>query len=143
MIKNKFYKNLYQSISFFSVILVFVFFLLLGFISTLGCENNGWILLLVAASLIILYFFVGFYWIFQMVEINDNGIIIKFFGKEIKAIHWEDVVNISYGNVMRNSSYTVVSKNGNKINLDSRKGIKELIKSYANVYGFIFNDKNE
>ena len=59
--KNKFYKNLYQSISYFSVIMIFVFFLLIGFVASLNYENNfGWILLVISISLIVLFFLLGF-----------------------------------------------------------------------------------
>ena len=82
MIKNKFYKNLYQTISFLVVIVIFIIFLLLGFVTSLNYENgNGWILLVISIFLMSLYFIIGFYWIFQKVEINTDGIKIKIFNK--------------------------------------------------------------
>ena len=88
--KNKFYKNLYQSISYFSVIMIFVFFLLIGFVASLNYENNfGWILLVISISLIVLFFLLGFYWIFQKVLINEKGIQIVLLNKIIKECYCE------------------------------------------------------
>lgn len=133
MVKNKFYKNLYQSISFFSVIMIFVFSLLMGFAASLNYEGgNGWILLALAISLIILYFCIGFYWIFQKVEISNNGIEITILKKVIQKIKWDDVDDIIYTSVMRNPAYVIIIKESKKINLDSRKKIKNAILHFGN-----------
>lgn len=133
MVKNKFYKNLYQSISFFSAIMIFVFSLLMGFAASLNYEGgNGWILLALAISLIILYFCIGFYWIFQKVEISNNGIEITILKKAIQKIKWDDVDDIIYTSVMRNPAYVIIIKESKKINLDSRKKIKNAILHFGN-----------
>lgn len=140
--KDKFFKNLYQSISFFAVILILDIPLLAGYIVSLDYENNnGWILLLIATLLTALFFIIGFYWIFQIVEINDSGITTKLFKKVIKNISWENVAKIEYGNVMRNSSYTVIHKDGNKINIDARKEIRQIIKKYSDNYDSVLFQK--
>ncbi len=133
VIKSKFYKNLYQSVSFFSVIMLLVFFLILGFIESLYYESaRGWILLMIAVSLIILFFLVGFYWIFQKVEFDHTGIKITLFHKEIRKINWEEIEEISYTSVMKNPAFVIKTKGSKKLNLDSRKKIKYAIMYFGN-----------
>ncbi len=61
MVGHKFYKNLFQTISYFSVVLVFEIFLLIGFFASLNYEHNfGWVLLIISLCLIILFFLIGF-----------------------------------------------------------------------------------
>lgn len=140
MVKNIFYKNLYQTISFFSVVMVLNFFLLLGFIESLKYANsNGWFLLIISISLIILYFSIGFYWIFQQVELNKDGIEITLCGKSIKNVKWADVEGIKRTSVMKNPAYTVMIKGDKNINLDARKGIKSALLIFGNKE--IINDK--
>ena len=132
MKKNIFLKNLYQTISYALVIAVFIFFLLLGYFSTLDYEsNNGWYLLLIAGALIASYFIIGFYWIFQIVEIDEKGIKIKILGKNIRNVGWDDIIEIKYECVMRNPAYVLLIKNEKNINLDSRKSIKNAMIYYA------------
>lgn len=132
MKKNVFLKNLYQIISFALVISIFIFFLLLGYFISLNYEsNNGWYLLLIAGVLIASYFIIGFYWIFQIVEIDEKGIKIKILGKNIRNVKWDDIIEIKYASVMRNPAYVISIKNEKNINLDSRKSIKNAISYYA------------
>ncbi|MBQ7761306.1 MAG: hypothetical protein IJ400_04545 [Clostridia bacterium] len=104
-------------------------------------NNNGWILLLITVALTVLFFIISFYWICQTVEINDFGVTIKLFKKVIKNISWENVEKIEYESVMRNSAYIIVLKDENKINIDARKGIRQIIKKYSDNYDFVFEDK--
>ena len=113
--------------------MIFVFSLLMGFAASLNYEGgNGWILLALAISLIILYFCIGFYWIFQKVEISNNGIEITILKKVIQKIKWDDVDDIIYTSVMRNPAYVIIIKESKKINLDSRKKIKNAILHFGN-----------
>lgn len=132
MKKNKFIKNLYQTISFLMVILVFASILIIGYITSLKYEtNNGWILLLIAIVLILLYFVVGFFWIFQILIIDYEGIHVKLFRKTIRYVSWDSVVDINYENVMRNPAYVIKIKNAKNLNLDSRKAIKRVLEYYG------------
>lgn len=132
MIKNKFIKNLYQIISFSVVIFVFVFFLLLGFFESLRHgTNNGWLLMLVALFLVLLFFIIGFHWIFQKIEIDEQGIKVLLFRKLQKKILWESVESISLKNVMRNPAYVLQIRMSKNLNLDKRKSIEEAIRCYA------------
>ena len=133
MIKNKFYKNLYQTISFLVVIVIFIIFLLLGFVTSLNYENgNGWILLVISISLMSLYFIIGFYWIFQKVEINTDGIKIKIFNKIITKVNWDNIEKIELTSFMKNPAYVIITDESKKINLDCRKKIRDAIVHFGN-----------
>ena len=132
MKKSTFIKNLYQIISCFLVIMVFVVSLLLGFFASLDSENNnGWYLLIIAFSLIVLFFIFGGYWIFQTVEIDAKGIKTKIFKKIIRSVSWDDITEIKYASVMRNPAYVLSIDNEKNLNLDSRKSIKKAMNYYA------------
>lgn len=135
MSSNKFFKNLFQSLCFFLSILVFTFFLLIGFYCSLYYENgNGEILLVTALILILSFFVFGWYWIFQTVEINQKGITIKIFKKTIRTIYWDSILDIKCTNVMKNPSYTIIVQNDKKLNLDRRKKIASSLEMYGNRF---------
>ena len=134
MLKHKFYKNLFQTISYFSVIMIFEIFLLMGFFFSLKYEHNfGWILLIISLSLIVLYFLIGFYWIFQKVIINEQGIKIVLFIKTIKVCKWDEIDIIEEANIMRNPAIKIKIIDGTEIHLDKRKKIIDLIKKYNKI----------
>lgn len=133
MVKQKYYKNLYQMISSLSVVMVFVLFLLIGYFSSLNYEsNNGFIILIVIAILLIMYFVIGFYWIFQKVIINENGIKIVLLNKTIKLCLWEEILSIEETTIMKNPAIRIKKLNGSEIHLDNRKKIKLSIEHYKN-----------
>ena len=132
MLKHKFYKNLFQTISYFSVIMIFEIFLLMGFFFSLKYEHNfGWILLIISLSLIVLYFLIGFYWIFQKVIINEQGIKIVLFIKTIKVCKWDEIDIIEEANIMRNPAIKIKIIDGTEIHLDKRKQIVKAIEIYS------------
>lgn len=122
MLKHKFYKNLFQTISYFAVIIVFEILLLVGFFASLSYgQNFGWILLIISLSLIVLFFLIGFYWIFQKVSIDEGGIKIYFMNKIVKQLKWEEIDIIEEANIMRNPAIRIKALNGTQIHLDKRK----------------------
>ncbi len=132
MCKNKFYKNLFQSLSCFASIMVLVFALLIGFFESLhDGKNFGFILLIIALSLIALFFLIGFYWLFQKVIIDEKGIKIIFINKVLKKYKWEEVEIIEEANIMRNPALRIKLVNGLEIHLDKRKSIIKAIKKYS------------
>ena len=132
MLKHKFYKNLFQTISYFSVIMIFEIFLLIGFFASLSYgQNFGWILLIIDVSLIALFFLIGFYWIFQRVSIDENGIRIWFMNKIVKQLKWEEIDTIEEANIMRNPALRIKAFDGSEIHLDSRKNIVKVIEIYS------------
>ncbi len=132
MVKHKFYKNLFQTISCFFGIIVFEIFLLIGFFASLSYERNfGWILLVISFALIALFFIIGFYWIFQKVSIDESGIKILFINKIIKEFKWKEIESIGNANILRNPAIRIKNFNGAEIHLDKRKKIIELIERYS------------
>lgn len=133
MVKNKFFKNLYQSISYFLVVMLFFLILLFTFIASLDYGiNYGWVAIVIAGSLVVLFFLVGFYWIFQKVEINKKGIKIMICKKIIREVSWDSVEEMTYANVKQNPAFALKIEGAKNLNLDSRKKIKEAISYYGN-----------
>ena len=131
MLKHKFYKNLFQTISYFAVIMIFEISLLIGFFESLSYgQNFGWILLIISISLIVLFFLIGFYWIFQKVSIDESGIKIYFMNKIVKQLKWEEIDIIEEANIMRNPAIRIKALNGAQIHLDKRKKIIKVIEIY-------------
>lgn len=134
MVGHKFYKNLFQIISYFSVIMVFEIFLLIGFFASLNYGHNfGWVLLIISLCLIILFFLIGFYWIFQKVFIDENGIKVLFLNKIIKQYDWKEINIIEEANIMRNPAIRIKTINGSEIHLDRRKKIIKVIEKYSHI----------
>ncbi|MBQ9108383.1 MAG: hypothetical protein IJY49_06160 [Clostridia bacterium] len=132
MLKRKFFKNLIQTISFFSALMIFELFLLIGYFASLGYEQNfGWILLIISLSLIVLFFLVGFYWIFQIVSIDERGIKIFFVNKTIEQVKWEEIKSIEEATIMKNPAIRIKTINGTEIHLDKRKNIIKAIETYS------------
>jgi len=111
--------------------MLFETILITGFIASLNYENNnGWILLIMSFVLIILFFLIGFYWIFQKVIFDDNGIKIVFLNKIIKECKWTEVLDIEITNIMRNPALKINLTTGSEIHLDKRKSIIIVIEKY-------------
>jgi len=132
MLKHKFYKNLFQTISYFTVIMVFEILLLVGFFASLSYGRNfGWILLIISLSLIVLFFLIGFYWIFQIIYIDESGIKILFKSRIVKQLKWEEIDTIEEANIMRNPALKIKAFDGTEIHLDKRKQIVKAIEIYS------------
>ena len=130
--KNKFYKNLFQAISCFIAILFFVIVLILIFVESMHYKSDfGWILLIVALFLIISFFLLGFYWIFQKVIIDEKGIKIVIIHKILKDYTWNEISIIEETNIMKNPALRIKILDGSEIHLDKRKSIIETIKKYS------------
>ena len=133
MVPNRFYKNVYQSISWGGSAAVLIFFLLLGYFESLTYDEpgNSWLLLVFSAGIILLFFAIGFYWIFQVIEIDQHGICVKILQKTIRKISWDAVVIIEEKTVMKNPAYVVIVRDQKPLNIDRRKKIFDAI----NLYG--------
>ena len=133
MVKKSFYKNLYQSISWGMSCIVLIAAILTGyFVSLQYGQNNGWILLMFVAGVVVLFFVIGFYWIFQKIQIDEKGLHVKISRKTVRTILWSDVVCIEAKTVMKNSAYVVIVRNQKRLNLDRRKKILDAIRLYYN-----------
>ena len=131
MIKNEFYKNLYQCISCFSGI-IFTYLVCIFGALQMGL-NDGWIMLIAPSFFLVLYFSAGFYWIFQKVKIDESGIEITLLNKTIRKVKWENVERIQSGSFYCNPVYVLYIQNEKNLNLDERKAIKEAILFYGKL----------
>ena len=132
MLKNKFYKNLFQSLSALGGILIVYIPCIFGYIESIKYESDlGWILLVAPLSLFILYFLLGFYWIFQKVIIDDNGIRIILINKIIKECKWYEIDIIEEANIMKNPAIRIKNVDGTEIHLDKRKSIIKALEKYS------------
>ena len=132
MIKNKFYKNLFQSLSALGGILIVYIPCIFGYIESIKYESDlGWIMLVAPLSLFILYFLIGFYWIFQKVIIDDNGIRIILINKIIKECKWYEIDIIEEANIMKNPAIRIKNIDGTEIHLDKRKSIIQALEKYS------------
>ena len=134
MLKNKFFKNLYQTVSCLGAVVVLEIPIIAGYINSLQYdENYGWIQLIIALIIAFLYFGIGFYWIFQKVIITENSIMIVFLGRTIREYLWTDVANIEKSNHLRNPTLKITLQNGNFLYLDDRKKIRYAITTISKI----------
>jgi hypothetical protein len=132
MLKQKFFKNLFQSLSTLGGILIVYIPCIFGYIESIKYESNlGWIMLVAPLSLFILYFLIGFYWIFQKVIIDERGIKITLLNKTIKERKWNEIDIIEEANIMKNPAIRIKNIDGTEIHLDKRKSIIQALEKYS------------
>ena len=132
MLKQKFFKNLFQSLSALGGILIVYIPCIFGYIESIKYESDlGWIMLVAPLSLFILYFLIGFYWIFQKVIIDERGIKITLLNKIIKERNWNEIDIIEEANIMRNPAIRIKNIDGIEIHLDKRKSIIQALEKYS------------
>ena len=132
MLKHKFYKNLFQSLSVLGAILIVYIPCIFGYVASLKYESDlGWILLVAPLSLFVLFFLIGFYWIFQKVIIDDNGIRIILINKITKECKWYEIDIIEEANIMKNPAIRIKNVDGTEIHLDKRKSIIQALEKYS------------
>ena len=142
MLKQKFFKNLFQSLSALGGILIVYIPCIFGYIESIKYESDlGWIMLVAPLSLFILYFLIGFYWIFQKVIIDDNGIRIILINKIIKECKWHEIDVIEEANIMKNPAINIKNIDGTEIHLDKRKSIIKVIEIYSQKKIKIYSQK--
>lgn len=126
-----FYKNLFQSFYCFISILFLNIILLVAFFNALSHESDySWVLLVIICMVFILFFLLGFYWIFQKVVIDNEGIKISLLNRTLKSLRWDEIISIKEVNHMRAPALEIEKCDGFKIYLDKRKNIINAIKQY-------------
>jgi hypothetical protein len=126
-----FYKNLFQSFWCFVSILFLNIILLVVFFIALSHESDySWVLLVIICMVFILFFLLGFYWIFQKVVIDNEGIKISLLNRTLKSLRWDEIISIKEVNHMRAPALEIEKYDGFKIYLDKRKNIINAIKQY-------------
>lgn len=132
MLKQKFYKNLFQSLSVLGAILIVYIPCIFGYIESLKYESDfGWILLVTPLSLFAFFFLIGFYWIFQKVIIDESGIKITLLNKIIKERKWNEIDIIEETSIMKNPAIRIKLIDGAEMHLDKRKNIIKAIEIYS------------
>ena len=89
----KLFKNLFQALTTFISIAFIDVILLVGYIYSLFQEqpNYGWITLIVIGALPLLFVIIGFYWIFQKVIIDENGVRVMFMNTLLHCYHYYEI----------------------------------------------------
>ena len=128
----KVFKNVFQTICDLIGIAIVDICLLAGYIASLFAEqpNYGWVSLIVIAATLCLFFILGFYWIFQKVTIDENGIRIMFFNKILSKCSFDEIENYKIESFMKMPTITIRTKSGKHIHLDRRNKILKCLESY-------------
>lgn len=77
----------------------------------------------------LLYIFIGFYWLFQTVTIDDSGISIYFFHKVIRKVSWKEIESIEKCSHLTNPALRLIVHNQKPLFLDRRKKIISAIET--------------
>lgn len=93
-------------------------------------KNNGYRLLILSILFLVLFFVIGFYWIFQQVIINEKGIQVVLIKKIIKECNWDEIKTYEITSIMRNPAIRVKLFDDSEIHLDKRKSIINAIEFY-------------
>ena len=126
--KKKYLKNKYQIVCFLlsTLFLVFVSIIALA----IGGISAAIFTIGITIGVIFLTTLLGFYFIFQFVYFDNDGIHITLINKEINFISWDQIKEVNESNIYRGPIYQLVLKNGRVLNLDRRKKIKQEIFKY-------------
>lgn len=137
--KNRFNKNLYRHLLFEGILLIINIALITSYcvMLTQPQPSNAWVLLCLALVLDILYFLIAAFWIFQTVEISNEGITVYLFNRVLKKRSWEQIIDITEHNYVKISKLRipmiVLGLKGEEICLDMRKPIVEVVESYSGM----------
>ena len=132
----KVFKNLYQILSILIAVLFIDAILLAGFIASLFAEqpNYGWIILVIIAATLYLFFIAGFYWMFQKVVIDESGVRVMFFNKVLSKYSFDEIENYTIGSYMKNPAIIIHAKDGKSIHVDKRNKTLKCLESYNVKY---------
>ena len=125
---KKYLKNRYRIICYLLSILILVFPLIIALI--LGYTEAALFALKLPVSILILAPIFFFYYIFQFVSFDFEGIHLYIFSIKYRTISWQEVVEIKESAAYRQKVYVVVYDYGRELKLDRRKVIKKEIDRY-------------
>lgn len=129
--KKRYFKNGYRNLIFLLISLVNLSIVIPVCIFLELYITETVIIATVFLSPFILYFLVGFYWVFQTVSIESFGIVFYLCKKKIIEIPWNEIQNITISNY-KVTTYSVKMKEKNKYySFDSTKEIEVLMEKYA------------
>lgn len=84
--------------------------------------------------LTLLYIFIGFYWLFQTVTIDDSGIVVYFFHKVVRKVSWEEIELIDKCSHWTNPALRLTICNQETLFLDRRMRIIDAIENCRGKY---------
>ena len=129
--KKRFIKNLYQILSFSLCALILILpILCMPLLANFTNKTANSLALYSTLIVILSFFFLGFYWIFQTVEIDEAGIKVYFLSKTLRDISWKQIESIRIGGVMKNPAFVIKISGQKDLNLDKRKAIKKALELY-------------
>lgn len=73
-----------------------------------------------------------FYWVFQIVLIDEDGIKVLFFKKTIIDCRWSEIKRVEKSYGLRSNSLLIYMLNGKKFLINDGKAIVKAIKYYSN-----------
>lgn len=128
--KNTFWKNLFDGLAVLGIVMMFELLGLLMLIYSNAPQHVISIIIFSMIGALLLYFAVGFYFLFQIVVIDDFGIRVKFFSKTIRNIPWEKVESVEAYHPGRGTVLRVIVRGEVPLWLDWRKKIRNAIGAY-------------
>lgn len=126
--KKRYLKNRNHVINF--ILGMSILLPLCPFTMILGHYDVALLIFISYISIIALYLFLGFYYVFQFVSFDENGIHVYLFKKEIKSYEWKNVVEIKKSYDFFGPVYDILFNDDAVLYLDRRKKIKEEICKY-------------
>ncbi|MGM9972325.1 MAG: hypothetical protein ACI35W_07940 [Anaeroplasmataceae bacterium] len=92
---KKYYKNSYLNLVFILISVLYLLVILLVLFCLKLDSKITIILIMGLLSPYIIYFSVGFYWVFQKIAIDKDGIKFYLFNKKLKELPWENIEGIT------------------------------------------------
>lgn len=125
--KNVFWKNMFNGLAAFGTIIIFELMCLLVIFYS---EAPKHMVILFMIGAVLLYFAVGFYFLFQVVVIDDFGICVKILSKMIRNIPWEKVESVRTVSSGNGKVLRVIVRGEIPLTLDWRKKIMAAIDAH-------------
>ena len=133
--EKRFVKNLYWSLSFFSVFLILGSSFVVVFIAGIG-QSFGWVFLPPAIGNLVVSLIFGYLFVSERVVLSDAGVEIFRWKKMIKACRWDGFKTIALDYRFRNPEIKFTCPDGTSFYLDDRKKIRDAISaSLESVFG--------
>ena len=124
----RFAKNLYQALSFGLSFCFLSVILLWGFAESQKYKGEyGEIFLWAGIGVFLLYFVIGFYWLFQVVQFDEKGVCLLLFGRVVRFVPWEKIYAVRCEMVMKNPAVIIKITGEKDLCLDDRRGIRQAI----------------
>lgn len=128
---EKYFKNSLMNLVFGIIIIMYLLFII-PICFVFEFETHVMLLTLIGGiSPFILYFIVGFYWVFQSISIDEAGISFYLLRRKLADIKWDEIESIEL-KYFKIGHYSIKLKNKNKYyNFNATKKLKSLMESHA------------